>query len=277
MQLTGSVCVVTGASSGIGRRTALALAHRGARVCVVARRRERLDELLIELGGRSEGHSLVVCDVADRAQVRDLAEHVAATYERCDVLVNNAGYSDDGTFEGPGDIERLERVMAVNFYGTVYCTGELLPLIVESAPSSIVNVSSMAGRLGLGGNASYCASKFAVCGFSESLHIDLAGRDVCVSLIEPGFIPTEGFPHADLQNNSLMRHALGTVEGVSAAIIDAIENRKMERVVPRWYHLLQLPRVVLPPVHRWASLKMNEGRSRRRDIKKDERTEESAT
>ncbi|MGH2774237.1 MAG: SDR family NAD(P)-dependent oxidoreductase [Actinomycetota bacterium] len=277
MQLSGSVCVVTGASSGIGRRTALDLARKGARVCVVARRHELLDEVLADLGGSDGGHTLFVCDVSDRAQVSKLAEHVSATYARCDVLVNNAGYSDDGTFDGPDDIERLERVMAVNFYGIVYCTGELLPLIVRSAPSSIVNVSSVAGRLALGGNASYSASKFAVNGFSESLHIDLAGRDVCVSLIEPGFIPTEGFPHDDLQKDSLMQHTLGTVEDVSTAIIDAIENRKMERFVPRWYHLLQLPRVLLPPLHRWASLKLNEVRSRRKSEGTDARTEGRAS
>ena len=276
MQLTGSVCVVTGASSGIGRRTALDLARSGARLCVVARRAELLEDVLAELGGTDRGHSLFVCDVADRAQVRQLAAHVSAVHERCDVLVNSAGYSDDGTFEGPDDIERLEGVMAVNFYGMVYCTGELLPLIVRSAPSSIVNVSSMAGRLGLGGNASYSASKSAVNGFSESLHIDLARRDVCVSLIEPGLIPTEGFPHTDLQNHSLMQHAFGTVEDVSTAIIDAIENRKFERVVPRWYHLLQLPRVLVPPLHRWASLKLIERRSRRRDGR-EEHTQEGSS
>ena len=264
MQLTGGVCVVTGASSGIGRRTAADLAGRGARVCLVARRRELLDDLLAELGGSSRGHSVFVCDVADREQVRDLAEHVRGTYGRCDVLVNCAGYSDSGVFGGPGDIGRLERVMAVNFFGTVYCTGELLPLIEKSTPSSIVNVSSMAGRLGLGGSAPYCASKFAVCGFTESLHFDLSGRGVCVSLIEPGLVPTEGFPHTGARKSSVMRHALGTVEDVSVAIIDAITNRRMERVTPRWYHLLQLPRVVLPPLHRWAATKLNEGRSRRR-------------
>jgi NAD(P)-dependent dehydrogenase (short-subunit alcohol dehydrogenase family) len=156
VQLAGDVCVVTGASSGIGRRTAVDLAAQGGRLCLVARRRELLDELLTELGGRAEGHSLFVCDVSDRSQVRGLAEHVRDTHQRCDVLVNNAGYSDSGIFEGPDDIDRLERVMAVNFYGTVYCTGELLPLIEQSAPSSIVNVSSMAGRLGLRGSGGWC-------------------------------------------------------------------------------------------------------------------------
>jgi len=276
VQLTGDVCVVTGASSGIGRRTAVDLAAQGGRLCLVARRREPLEELLTELGGRGEGHSLFVCDVSDRSQVRGLAEHVRDTHQRCDVLVNNAGYSDSGIFEGPDDIDRLERVMAVNFYGTVYCTGELLPLIERSSPSSIVNVSSMAGRLGLRGSAPYCASKFAVCGFSEALHLDLAERGVCVSLIEPGLITTEGFQHAMVQKHPVMRHALGSVEDVSAAIIDAIHNRKAERVVPRWYHLVQLPRVVLPPLYRWASSKLNEGRARR-DGGRDESTGEDAT
>lgn len=276
MQLAGNVCVVTGASSGIGRRTAVDLAGKAAHVCLVARRRELLDELLNELGGRDEGHSLFVCDVSDRSQVRGLADHVGATYGRCDVLVNNAGYSDRGTFEGPSDIDRIEQVMAVNFYGTVYCTGELLPLIEKSAPSSIVNVSSIAGRLGLAGSAPYSASKFAVCGFSEALHLDLAGRGVCVSLIEPGLIPTEGFQHAGFKNHPVMRHVLGSVEDVSAAIIDAIRNRKTERVVPRWYHLLQLPRVVLPPLHWWAASRLNEGRAGR-DGRKDESTGEDTT
>jgi NAD(P)-dependent dehydrogenase (short-subunit alcohol dehydrogenase family) len=274
VELTGGVCVVTGASSGIGRRTALDLAAEGARVCVVARRGALLDELLAELGGGGEGHSVFVCDVADRDQVRALADHVGTTYQRCDVLVNSAGYSDSGAFEGPDDIDRLEQVMAVNFYGTVYCTGELLPLIEQSAPSSIVNISSMAGRLGLGGSAPYCASKFAVCGFSESLHLDLASRGVCVSLIEPGLIPTDGFPHAGLQRDAVMQHALGTVEDVTAAIIDAIRKGRAERVVPRWYHLLQLPRIVAPPLYRLAAVRLNEGRKRRRE---ENSTEEGAT
>jgi short-subunit dehydrogenase len=83
-----------------------------------------------------------------------------------------------------------------------------------------------------------------------------------VSLIEPGLIPTDGFPHAGAQKGAVMRHALGTVEDVSAAIIDAIRNRKAERVVPRWYHLLQLPRIVAPPLYRVAAARLNEGRTR---------------
>ena len=256
MKLANRVCVVTGASSGIGRATAVSFAASGARVCAVARREARLQQLLTELGGEHAGHSMFVCDVAQRDQVAALATFVRSTHGRCDVLVNNAGYSDDGTFEGPGDIERFEQVMAVNFYGTLYCTGELLPLLIESAPSNIVNLASMAGRLGLAGNSSYCASKFAMVGLSESLHIDLAPRGVCVSLIEPGLIPTEGFPQSERAAHPVMKHALGTIEDVTEAILDAVVNRKMERVVPRWYYLLQVPRLLAPPLYRWAGRKL---------------------
>ncbi|MGH2825853.1 MAG: SDR family NAD(P)-dependent oxidoreductase [Actinomycetota bacterium] len=256
MKLAGRVCVVTGASSGIGRGAAGTFAANGARVCLVARRKPRLEQVLAEIGGEGAGHSLFVCDVSQRDQVVALADFVRSTYDRCDVLVNNAGYSTDGTFEGPADIDRFEQVMAVNFYGTLYCTGELLPLLSESAPSSIVNVASVAGRLGMGGNPSYCASKFAMVGFSESLYTDAARRGVCVSIIEPGFIPTEGFPQSRFVAKPMMKHALGTVEDVAEAILDAVVNRKMERVVPRWYYLLQFPRLLAPPLYRWAGKKL---------------------
>ena len=256
MKLANRVCVVTGASSGIGRGTALSFAANGARVCVVARREARLQQLLTEIGGESAGHSMFVCDVAQRDQVAALAAFVRTTYARCDVLVNNAGYLGDGTFEGPDDIEPFEQVMAVNFHGTLYCTGEFLPLLTESAPSSIVNMASMAGRFGLAGNSSYCASKFAMVGFSESLHIDLAKRGVYVSLIEPGLIPTEGFPQSDRVGHPVMRHALGTIDDVTEAVLDAVIHRKMERVVPRWYYLLQIPRLLAPPLYRWAGRRL---------------------
>lgn len=263
MTMSGRVCVVTGASSGIGHRVALDLAAAGASVCVTARRTERLEGLLTDLGGRGD-HSLFTADVGDRDSVRALAAHVRETYGRCDVLINNAGFSEEGAFSGPDDVDQLERVMQTNFWGTVYCTAELLPLLLESAPSSVVNVASMAGRLAVGGASSYCASKFAVVGWSEALRSDLAERDVYVSLVEPGFIPTEGFPQQDLVTDPFMKYALGTVEQVSDAVFDAIEKRKVERVVPRWYYLLQVPRVLAPGPYRWVLRKAVEPRQKKR-------------
>jgi short-subunit dehydrogenase len=246
----GKVCVVTGASSGIGRRTALDFAREGARVCVAARREERLGELVEEMGGREAGHSYVVTDVSKKKDVKALAGHVRTTYDRCDVLVNNAGFSGEQPFGGPDSVRTLEAIMRTNFFGAVYCTAELLPLLLTSAPSNVVNVSSFAGRLAFPGSSAYCASKFALVGWSEALHFELAEKGVYMSLVEPGFIPTEGFPQEAFINDRFLKHVLGSDADVSAAIRNAIARRKMERVVPRWYHLLQVPRFVTPPLYR---------------------------
>jgi short-subunit dehydrogenase len=244
------VCVVTGASSGIGRRTALDLAADGARVCVAARREGRLKELVDEMG--PGGHSYVVTDVSKRDDVAGLAAHVASTYDRCDVLVNNAGYSGPGSFEGAESIANLTSVMETNFYGAAYCTAELLPLLLESTPSHVVNVASFAGKLAFPDASAYCASKFALVGWSEALHFELAPRGVHVSTIEPGFVPTEGFPQEQFKRDRFLRLALGSDAGVSRAIRHAIAHRKLERVVPRWYYLFQMPRLLTPRFYRFA-------------------------
>jgi uncharacterized protein len=256
MSLSGKVCVVTGASSGIGHRIASDLASARAKVCAVARRVDRLEALVADMGGSGAGHSYVATDVSDRGQVAALAKHVEATYGRCDVLVNNAGYSEPGGFSSEEGIERVERVMATNFFGAVYCTGELLPLLRRSAPASIVNVASVAGRIAVPGNDSYCASKFALIGWSESLYFDLEEQGIVVSLVEPGFIPTDGFPQSDLVNDPVLKHALGSVEGVSKAVMNAIDKNKAQRVTPRWYYLLQVPKLVSPPLYRLAVRKL---------------------
>ncbi len=249
--MKGKVCVVTGASSGIGRRTAADLASQGAIVCVAARREARLKSLVDEC--RGSGHSYVVTDVSDREQVEGLARHVEHLYGRCDVLINNAGFGGERSmFDGAEAIADLERVMATNFFGAAYCTAEFLPLLQRAAPSSIVNVASVAGKIALGGASAYTASKFAVVGWSESLHYELAGRGICVSLVEPGLVPTEGFPQSDLLSDPMLRHVVGTEDQVSRAIRDAIANRTFERTVPRWYYLVQIPRLIAPPFYRYV-------------------------
>src|SRR5918999_178277 len=217
--LSGKVCVVTGASSGIGRRTSLDLAAAGAEVCVAARREERLRALVAEMGGGERGHTYLATDVSDRAQVKRLALHVRERYGRCDVLVNNAGISGRATF-GPDTIDDLEQLMRVNFFGAVYCTGEFLDLLTLSAPSNVVNVASVAGRLAPPGFSSYTASKFALVGWTESLQPEMARKEIYVSSIEPGFVATEGFPQDDLVRDPMLKRILGTEAQVSSAIQD---------------------------------------------------------
>lgn len=251
--LSGRVCVITGASSGIGRRTALDLAATGNRVCVAARREERLRLLVGEMGGEAADHSYRVTDVSDRAQVQALVAYVRDTYGRLDVLVNNAGFAGKEGLSGPESVEEIERVMATNFFGAVYCTAEFLSLLEDSAPSHVVNVASMAGRIATPGTPTYVASKFALVGWTESLYPQLAARGVYLSSIEPGFVPTEGFPQKNLVGDRFMKHLLGSDAQVSAAIRDAIVHRKPQRVVPRWYYLIQLPRVLSPRLYRFGA------------------------
>ena len=252
MGLTGKVCVVTGASSGIGYQVARDLAEDGAKVCAVARREDRLVALVNEMGGESRGHSYVVTDVSDPDQIVALAAAVHERYGRCDVLINNAGFSKERPWHEPGALADLESVMATNFYGAVRCTAAFMPMLLESAPSSVVNVASMAGRLAVGGAPAYSASKFALVGWSEALHHQLRPRGVFVSSVEPGVIPTEGFPAKGLARSRILRYTMGTTEEVSRAIRDAIAKRKMQRVTPRWYYLLQIPRLLTPSLYRAA-------------------------
>ncbi len=251
------VCVITGASSGIGRALAVDLAARKAKVCAAARRADRLVELIEAIGGEGAGHSYVVTDVAKRPDAVALARHVGDTYGRCDVLVNNAGLSREGLFDGAA-VADIEFVMKINFFGAVYCTAELLPLLKASAPASVVNVGSVAGRLASGAVSGYCASKFALVGWSESVRLDLAPSGIAVGLVEPGPIPTEGFPQTGLAADPLLRWMLVTDAAAARAIRRTIARRAPERTVPRPWYLARVARVLAPPLYRAAQAQVTE-------------------
>ena len=257
MYLDGKICVVTGASSGIGRRLARDLAGKGAVVCAAARREDRLSELVRDLTPVASGaHSYVVTDVADRDQVHRLAEHVRETYGRCDVLINNAGISGGRPFDGEQSLETLEKVFRTNFFGAAYCTAAFLPLLESSAPSHVVNIASIAGRVAFGNGSAYCGSKFALVGWSESLYYDLKRKGIHVSLVEPGPIPTEGFPQTALIGSPILRRALGGADDVSRAVQHAIRHKKMQRAVPRFYYLAPILRLLAPPLFRFAAKRL---------------------
>lgn len=256
MDLTGKVVVLTGASSGIGRKTAVDLAGDGAKVCLIARREGLLRTLADELGGEAAGHSYFVADVSDIDQVKGAAAHVERTYGRCDVLINNAGFSRGGYFEGLGSLDAVRACIETNYLGAVNCVAAFLELLEKSAPARIVNVASMAGRLTFPRSSAYVASKFALVGWSESVRFDLEPRGITVSLIEPGPIPTEGFPQETLVGHPVLRYALGTQAGVSSAIRRSAGGGKAQRVIPRWYYLLQFPRVVAPPLYRFLAKRL---------------------
>jgi short-subunit dehydrogenase len=236
--------VVTGASSGIGAATARRLAADGWRVLLVARREERLRALAQELP-RAGWVAVDLC--ADDAPARVRAAVEEELGGALQLLVNNAGASERAAF-GDGGYANVQRVMDLNFSAPVRLTEALLPLLRASAPSAIVNVASVAARIGLPKLGAYVAAKAALAGWSESLRIEERRHDVHVGVVLPGFIETEGFPQTGLVRNRATRWAVSEPEKVAGAVVDAGPGGRAERIVPRPYGIVPVLRALAPGV-----------------------------
>jgi NADP-dependent 3-hydroxy acid dehydrogenase YdfG len=194
--LDGTVALVTGASSGIGEATALALAGHGAAVALVARRVARLDQLAGRIRDAGGTALPLEADLSDRAQAQAAVERTVSELGRVDSLINNAGLM----LLGPAvdaDFDEWQRMLDVNLDGVLYCAHAALPHLLRAAQDSprnvadMVNISSVAGRVARRGSAVYNLTKFGVGAFSESLRQEVGGRRVRVSLVEPGATATE--------------------------------------------------------------------------------------
>jgi uncharacterized protein len=242
------IAVVTGASSGLGAAAARRLAREpGAHLVLVARRRERLDELAGELGGAT----VIAADLLEEATPALVAQRVTDEHGRLDLLVNNAGVGGRGSFAEGGWAE-IHRVMAINFDAQVRLTEALLPLLRRSAPSGVVNIGSVSGRVSRPRVGSYAASKFALAGWTEALQMEERRHGVHVGLVQPGFVSTEGFPQRELQARPWTRWMLSTEDKVAETILDVWRNRRPEAYVPKPYGLVPVARVLLPGLYRRA-------------------------
>ncbi len=187
--------VITGASSGVGRALAERLAEEKARLLLVARRVEVLDELAAELANRGcERPAVVTGDVTQPDARAAVVAEVGRLWGAVDVLVNNAGVSAHGRF-ATSTPETLRRVMEVNFFAAAELTRESLPLLQEGDRALVVNVGSALGHRGVPHNSEYCASKFALRGWSESIRAELKPLGIGVLMVSPGTIDTEFFDH----------------------------------------------------------------------------------
>jgi len=197
--LAGRVAVVTGASSGIGEATALALGARGAHVTLVARREERLRDLarrVREQGGQAE---VVVADVAEEAEARLAVEHTISAFGRLDLLVNNAGLMLLGPVTD-ADTSDWRRMINVNLLGLMYVTHAAVPHMRHGGGGHIVNISSVSGRGASPTSAGYSATKWGVGGFSEGLRQEVRLHRIRVTVIEPGVVATELTDHITHQD-----------------------------------------------------------------------------
>jgi NAD(P)-dependent dehydrogenase (short-subunit alcohol dehydrogenase family) len=195
-KLSGTTAIITGATSGIGRETAREFAKAGSKVVIAGRRKERLQELQAEIEAAGAQALAVPTDVADQAQVEALIEKAVKQFGRVDVLVNNAGVAIASRFEEM-PLEDFGRLMDVNFWGAVYACRATVPQMRKQRGGGVIlNVSSIFGKRGMPFETAYCASKFALAGFSEALRAELMSEGIDVCTIYPGAVETEIFDAA---------------------------------------------------------------------------------
>jgi NADP-dependent 3-hydroxy acid dehydrogenase YdfG len=228
-ELNGTVALVTGASSGIGEATAVALAQRGAAVALVARRRDRLEALAARVEADGATAIVIEGDMTHSAQAEAAVKQTVSELGRLDTLVNNAGMMLLGPAEH-APLEEWERMVRINVLGLLYCTHAALPHLLRAAEDSprrvadLVNISSVAGRVARSGSGVYNLTKHGVGAFSESLRQEVTGRHVRVSLIEPGAVETELVSHNRPEVLDAIGQRFASIERLQATdIADAIE------------------------------------------------------
>jgi short-subunit dehydrogenase len=192
--IQGLRTIVTGASSGIGREIALELARRGAKLLITARRADRLQELLGELHNLDAEAHTVVGDIVEPATRSELLETASSQFEGLDAVVNNAGIGALGPF-ADADEDRLRRVMEVNFFAPLELIRTAVPLLQTGRRPIIVNVGSVLGHRAVPLKSEYCASKFALHGFSDALRCELASDGIDVLIVSPSTTASEFFDH----------------------------------------------------------------------------------
>lgn len=223
VDLSGQTAIVTGASQGLGRSMAVALAANGARVALVARNEEKLKQtadLVAAAGGQAE---VMAADVSQKEAIESIVETVAEQWGRLDILVNNAGITRDTLLPAMTD-EQWDEVIAVNLRGTFLFTRAAAQRMMRQRYGRIINISSVSGLIGNPGQTNYSASKAGVIGMTRSLAKELAKRKVTVNAVAPGFIEsdmTEKLGEAMLTQvkNAIPAKRLGTPDDVSACVL----------------------------------------------------------
>ncbi|MBV9688412.1 MAG: SDR family NAD(P)-dependent oxidoreductase [Ktedonobacteraceae bacterium] len=226
-KLHGKVALVTGASSGIGEATALALAAEGAYVALAARRVERLEAVVKRIEDSGGQAIAIIADVANEKQTQEMVQAAHTKWGHLDILVNNAGLMLLGPIEG-ADTEDWRRMVNVNLLGLMYATHAVLPIMKGQSGGHIVNISSVAGRTITPGNAVYNTTKWGVGAFSEALRQEVHAHHIRVTIIEPGVVETELVEHItdpkakeETQQFYQAIHGLQS-EDIAAAIVYAV-------------------------------------------------------
>jgi short-subunit dehydrogenase len=231
-----NVVLITGASSGIGEHVALRLAEQGAWLALAARNAAQLEEVAAQCRQRGGKAVAIPTDVAEQAQCKSLIERTAAEYGRIDTLINNAGITLASSFKKLQDLTIFEKVVQVNFFGSVYCTFYALPFLKETR-GRLAAISSLRGKIPSSRADGYGASKHAMAEFFESIRMELEGSGVSVTIIYPSWVST-GISSRSLRRDGsptgkISRLEIGAmpVETCARIIVEAVAKRKREVVM----------------------------------------------
>jgi 2-hydroxycyclohexanecarboxyl-CoA dehydrogenase len=246
----GQTVVITGGSSGIGKSLARAFLAAGANVTIVGHQAQHLQEALEELKEVSGSVSALQCDVSDLSQVREMVVRQLETGSP-DILINNAGYATYTPVEQASS-EEIEHLIGVNLLGAMYVTREFLQSMIARGRGRIVNISSVAGKLIITPNASYCAAKHGLVAWSEALSAEVHRFGITVQVVCPGRVETPFFDHPSFAARPASRLTGFTVplERVIRATMDALSSDRFLTYVPRWFGLATWMNGLAPPVAR---------------------------
>ena len=230
----GKVVLVTGASSGIGRQVSLDFSDHGAQnIILVARSQSKLEDLEKIIRRKfATDVSVYPCDISKKTEVAKMGREILERYGYIDILVNNAGFGIYGKVQRQS-IEDIESIIFTNYLGMVYCTKLFLDSMTSRKSGHIVNVASVAGSFGVAGLSAYCASKYAVLGFSESLSQELHGTGIGITVVSPIGVRTNFFSN-DSFSGKTPNYTGFMLESktVSNAILAAANSSRLEIIVP---------------------------------------------
>lgn len=240
-----SVVLITGASRGVGRAVAKAVAVRGAKVGLIGRSEHDLNTVLQEINGQGV---VAPADVGNFSDISHAIEVIVTQLGPIDVLINCAGIGAFGSFSNES-IDVIKNIMHTNYFGTTYTMKAILPSMIQRNRGCIVNVASIAGRIGVPFEAAYSASKFAVIGLSEAIQSEVKSQGIQISVILPGPIKTNyfaarGHPYpfktpAPMEESKIVK-----------VIIATIERGGVEKFIPSWLGFAYMVRILLPSLYR---------------------------
>ena len=230
----GQVVLITGASSGIGRATALEFAKQGAKLALVSRSQEKLNAVADEIRSINQDVLVVPTDVSSTEQVAEMVQKVLEAYGRVDVLFNNAGSSYVARVEDENFLDDLKKMIDVDFYGTIYATKEVLPVMKKQGSGHIMNMSSVVGRKAFPHFGGYSSAMHAISAFTDSLRQELSGTGINISIIHPALTQTPLLDHVNPEDMPPPFRAMTpiTVESVAKAVVNGVQYNQARIIVP---------------------------------------------